>query len=239
MADTKDRWQPSPELRALLYTDFDGNPADPDDVIADALDDEGYLERTPGLTSILQDTSADPAARLLACCALTSWADPLGYDTVLQAAAAPDDVVWLGQSADRFFSQDDTFGQLADAVGASRDMVDERDSAGLRIEAARALISLADRFQFDRHISSLLSREIVEAAQDEIDATVARGITRLASGEHIPYDLGLQLALLTVAMKSYDEPGANDAMIRLAAAHPGERALRELADATGSSLWLL
>ncbi|MFI6462843.1 hypothetical protein [Streptomyces sp. NPDC050538] len=239
MADTKDRWQPGPELRALLYTDFDGNPADPDDVIADALDDGGYLERAPGLTAILQDPTADPAARLLACCALTSWADPLGYDTVLRAAADPDDVVWRGQSADRFFSQDDTFGQLADAVGASRDMVDERGTAGLRIAAARALISLADRVQYDRHISSLLSREIVEAAQGEIDATVGRGITRLASGEHIPYDLGLQLALLTVAMKTYDEPGANDAMIRLAAAHPGERALRELADATGSSLWLL
>jgi hypothetical protein len=118
-------------------------------------------------------------------------------------------------------------------------MVGERDSAGPRIESARALIPLADRFRFDRHISSLLTREIVEAAQDEIDSTVDRGITRLASGEHIPYDLGLQLALLTVAMKTYDEPGANDAMIRLAAAHPGERALRELADATGSSLWLM
>jgi hypothetical protein len=239
MADTKDRWQPGPELRALLYTDFDGNPADPDDVIADALDDGGYLERTPGLTAILQDLAADPAARLLACCALTSWADPLGYDTVLQAAADPDDVVWRGQSADRFFGQDDTFGQLADAVGASKDMVDERDSAGLRIEAARALISLADRFQFDRHISSLLSADLVEAARDEISATVERGIIRLASGERVPYDLGLQLALLTVAMKTYDEPRANDAMIRLAAAHPGERALRELADSTGSSLWLL
>jgi hypothetical protein len=239
MADTKDRWQPSPQLRALLYTDFEGNPADPDDVIADALDDDGYLERTPGLTAILQDVTADSAARLLTCCALTSWADPLGYDTVIQAAAAPEDVVWRGQSADRFFSQDDTFAQLADAVGASRDMVDERGTAHLRIEAARALISLADRFQFDRHISSLLSREIVEAAHHEINATVDRGITRLASGEHIPYDLGLQFALLTVAMKQYDEAGANDAMLRLAAARPGERALRELADATGSSLWLM
>ncbi|WP_405992535.1 hypothetical protein [Streptomyces sp. NBC_00986] len=239
MADTKDRRQPSPELRALLYTDFDGNPADPDDVIADALDDDGCLERAPGLTAILQDRAADPAARLLACCALTSWADPLGYETVLQAAAAPDDVVWRGQSADRFFSQDDTFGQLADAVGASRDMVDERGTAELRIVAARALLSLADRVRFDRHISSLLFHEIVEAARDEIDATVERGIDRLASGEHVPYDLGLQLALLTVAMKTYDAPRANDAMIRLATARPGERALRELADATGSSLWLM
>ncbi|MET7490378.1 hypothetical protein [Streptomyces sp. NPDC005538] len=239
MADTKDRRQPGPQLRALLYTDFDGNPADPDDVIADALDDDGHLERTPGLVTILQDGTADPADRLLACRALTSWADPLGYDTVVQAAAAPDDVVWRGQSADRFFSQDDTFGQLADAVGASRDMVDERGTAGLRIEAARALLALADRVQFDRHISSLLTREIVGEARDEIGGAVERGIGRLASGEHVRYDLGLQLALLTVAMKKYDEQGANDAMARLAAARPGERALRELADATGSSLWLM
>lgn len=222
--------QPSRRLRALLYTDFHGNPADPDDVIADALDDDGYRERTPGLTAILQDRAADPAARLLACCALTSWADPLGYDTVLQAAAAPDDVVWRGRSADRFFGQDDTFGQLADAVGAGRDMVDERGTAELRIAAARALLSLADRFQFDRHISSLLSADIVEAARHEISATVGRGIARLASGEHVRYDLGLQLALLVRAMSTYDEPGARDATTRLTATRPGERALRELAD---------
>ncbi|WP_432182255.1 hypothetical protein [Streptomyces sp. NBC_00063] len=239
MADTTDRWQPSPQLRALLYTDFDGNPADPDDVIADALDDDGYLERTPGLTEILQDENADPAGRLLACCALTSWADPLGYDTVIHAATHPDDVAWRGQSADRFFSQDDTFGLLADAVGSSADTVSERGTADRRVEAARALIALADRFQFDRHISSLLTRELVEACQDEIRSVVEGGITHLASGVHIPFDLGLQLALLTVAMKKFDEERANDAMLRLAAARPGERALRELADATGSSLWTM
>jgi len=237
MADTTDRWQPGPQLRALLYTDFDGNPADPDDVIADALDDDGYLERTPGLTEILQDNNADPAERLLACCALTSWADPLGYDTVIHAATHPDNVVWRGQSADRFYSQDDTFGLLADAVGSSSDMVDERGTADRRIQAARALISLADRFQFDRHISSLLTHNLVEACQDEIRTAADRGITHLASGEHIPFDLGLQLALLTIAIKEFDEKGANDAMLRLAAARPGQRALRELADTTGSSLW--
>ncbi|MEV5527914.1 hypothetical protein [Streptomyces prunicolor] len=237
VADTTGRWQPNPQLRALLHTDFSGNQADPDDVIADALDDGGYLERTPGLTAILQDHTADPAARLLACRALTSWADPLGYATVLQAAAAPDDVVWRGQSADRFFGQDDTFGQLGDAVGASRDMVDERGTAEPRLAAARALLSLADRVQFDRHITSLLSADIVEAARDEISATLERGITRLTTGERIPYDLGLQLALLTRAMRTYAEPGANDATARLTAARPGGRALRELADTTGDSPW--
>ncbi|MEU6662619.1 hypothetical protein [Streptomyces sp. NPDC046821] len=229
-------WQPSPELRALLFTDFDGCPADPDDVIADALDDGGYLERTPGLTELLQDVTADPAERLLACCALSGWADPLGYDVVVQAAAHPDDVAWRGRSADRFFSQDDTFGLLADSVGASRDMVDERGTAARRIEAGRSLLSIADRVQFDRHISSLLYPEIVAASHEEIRVAVDRGTARLAANERVGYELGLQLALLTVAMKKYDDAGANDAMLRLAAARPGNRALRELADGTSSSL---
>ncbi|WP_329167033.1 hypothetical protein OHB49_43165 (plasmid) [Streptomyces sp. NBC_01717] len=115
----EERWQSSPETRALLFTDFYGEPAEPDDVFADALDG-GYVERTPALIAILQDDSADPAERLRACVALTSWADPAGYGAVITAAAAPDDVVWRRQSYDRFFGQDDTFGQLADAVGASR-----------------------------------------------------------------------------------------------------------------------
>lgn len=238
MADNAASWQPSPELRALLYTDFDGSPADPDDVIAEALDG-GFVERTAGLVAILQDEDADPAERLLACCALTSWADPVGYDTVIRAAAAPDEVVWRDQSYDRFFGQDDTFGQLADAVGSSRDMVDERGTAELRLAAARALIAVADRVQFDRHVSALLYSEIVEACQDDIRAAVDRGIARLASAERPSFDLGLQLALLTVSTMKLDEQAATDTMRRLAEAQPGERALRELADATGSSFWLL
>ncbi|WP_405883912.1 hypothetical protein OG762_38475 [Streptomyces sp. NBC_01136] len=238
MAESPERWLPSPEMRALLFTDFDGEPADPDDVIADALDG-GYAERTPALIAVLQDGSADPAERLLACAALTSWADSAGYEAVIAAAAAPDDVVWRGQSYDRFFSQDDTFGQLADAVGASRDMVDERGTAQQRIEAARALIAIADLVQFDRHLGPLLESNVIDACQDEIRATVDRGIQRLAADDRIPFDLGLQLALLTVAMRRFDEPAAATAMRRLVAANPGDRARRELAEATGSSLWLM
>jgi hypothetical protein len=221
--------QQSPELRALLYTDFQGRPAAPYDVIAEALDG-GYAERTEGLVAILRDENADPAGRLLACCALTTWADPIGYDTVIQAAAAPDEVVWRGQSYDRFFGQDDTFGQLAYEVGESRDMAEERGTADRRIEAARALLRIADRVQFDRHISLLLYPEIVEGCQDDIRSAVDRGVARLASGERVLFDLGLQIALLTVAMREFDEQGADEAMRRLLSAQPGERAMRELAD---------
>ncbi|MFF4039946.1 hypothetical protein [Streptomyces sp. NPDC001816] len=173
MAEAPNRWQPSPEMRALLFTDFDGEPAEPDGVIADALD-SGYAERTPALSAVLQDSKADPAERLLACAALTSWADPAGYAAVIAAAEAPDDVVWRGQSYDRFFTQDDTFGQLADAVGASRDMVDERGTAQQRIEAARSLIAIADVVQFDRHLGHVLQSDVIDACQDEIRATVDR-----------------------------------------------------------------
>jgi hypothetical protein len=48
----------------------------------------------------------------------------------------------------------------------------------------------ADRFQFDLHTSSLLTRELLEACQDEIRSAVDRGhggITHLASVEHIAF----------------------------------------------------
>ncbi|TGZ16687.1 hypothetical protein DV517_16600 [Streptomyces sp. S816] len=232
------RWEPDPVLRELLFTDFDGEPADPDDVIADALDG-GYRERTEGLAAILRDENADPAARFLSCCALTSWADPIGYATVVEAAGAPDAVAWRGQSYDRFHSQDDTFAHLAQAVGRSRDMVGERGTAAERIEAARALIRIADRVQLDRGASDLLYPEIVSACGDDLVAAVDGGIDRLAAGDPLNWDLGLQLALFINALAESRRSWAADARDRLSASHPGDRALRELTESGGSSLWLL
>ncbi|WP_225824739.1 hypothetical protein [Streptomyces naphthomycinicus] len=232
------RWEPDPVLRELLFTDFDGLPADPDDVIADALDG-GYVERTEGLVALLRDENADPAARFLACCALCSWADPIGYATVVEAAGAPEDLTWRGQTYDRFSSQDDTFAHLAEAVGRSRDMVDERGTAAERIEAARALIRIADRVQLDRRANDLLYPEIVSACRGDLVAVVDRGIARLAAGDHPKFDLGVQLALFINALAASEPAWAADAGHRLAAAHPGDRALRELVELGGSSLWLM
>ncbi|WKE70585.1 hypothetical protein [Streptomyces sp. WP-1] len=232
------RWEPDPVLRGLLFTDFDGEAADPDDVIADALDG-GYRERTAGLVEILRDENADPAARFLSCCALTSWADPIGYAAVEDAARAPDELAWRGQSYDRFHGQDDTFGHLAEAVGRSRDMVDERGTAVERIQAARALIRIADRVQLDRRADDLLHPEIVSACGDDLAAAVDRGIDRLAAGAPLGWDLGLQLALFINALARPRPSWAADARDRLSATHPGDRALRELTESGGSSLWLL
>lgn len=238
MPDATPRWEPDPVLRELLFTDFDGEPAEPDDVIADALDG-GYAERTEGLVALLRDENADPAARFLACCALASWADPIGYAAVIEAAAAPDDLTWRGQTYDRFNSQDDTFAQLAEAVGRSRDMVDERGTAAERIEAARALIRIADRVQLDRRANDLLYPEIVSACRDDLSAAVDRGIAHVTAGNPTKFDLGLQLALIINALAESEPAWAADARHRLAVAHPGDRALRELAESGESSLWLM
>ncbi|MFJ3805543.1 hypothetical protein ACIPWE_04105 [Streptomyces sp. NPDC090073] len=238
MPDTASRWEPAPVLRALLFTDFDGLSAEPDDVIADALDG-GYVERTQGLVTLLGDENADPAARFLACCALASWADPIGYAAVAEAAAAPDELTWRGQTYDRFHSQDDTFAHLAEAVGRSPDMVDERGTAAERLEAARALIRIADRVRLDRRADDLLYPEIVSACRADLSAAVDRGIARLAAGAPLGFDLGVQLARFINALAESRPAWAADARQRLAAAHPGDRALRELAESGGSSLRLM
>jgi hypothetical protein len=216
-------------LQQLLYTDFDGRPADPDDVITDALDG-GYAERTEGLRAILSDPGAHPMDRFLACCALAGWADPLGYEAVIQAAAAGEEVVWYGASIDRFHGLDDTFGQLAQYVGGSYHLTEERGTADLRQRAAVALIGIADRVQFDRHLTWLLGEDIVAACTEDIKAAVARGLDRLTGAEWPRFDLGMQLALLIAALVPADEQAAVDLAQRLAAADPGDRALRELSE---------
>jgi hypothetical protein len=229
LSDIKGPWQPSPRVAALLYRDFYGLPADPDDVISEGLDG-GYQERSEDLRKVLRDPGEDPAGRFLACVALTRWADEAGYEAVAQAARSPESVPWRGASHDRYHSQDDTFGLLADAVGNSDDMIGERGTHTERTRAARALLAIADRVQFDRHIGALLRPDLVVAGITEIQATVDRGIARLAT-EQLPYDLGLQLALMTAAVHRADAAWALDAARRLIAVKPGERALRELPEA--------
>ncbi|MEV6398029.1 contact-dependent growth inhibition system immunity protein [Streptomyces sp. NPDC051907] len=229
MSESTSPWTPSSALTALLYTDFDGEPADPDDVIADALDG-GYTERTDGLRGILQDAAADPVERFLACCALATWADPVGYQAVLEACAAGERAVWLGASYDRFHGVDDTFGQLAHCVGGSSEMAAERGTADERLRAAKALLNLVDQHQFGRSLQWLLSDEIVAVHTKGIAAVAERGMDRIASAETIGFDLGLQIAMLIVSLGDADESTGTSMARRLIAAQPGERALVELTD---------
>ena len=61
MPDAAPRREPGPVLRVLLFTDFDGQPAEPDDVVAHALDG-GHVERAEGLVTLPHDENAAPAA---------------------------------------------------------------------------------------------------------------------------------------------------------------------------------
>jgi hypothetical protein len=210
----------------LLFVDFDGLAADPEDVISDGLDG-GYRSRTEALREVLRDPAESPADRFLACVALTRWGDPDGYEAVIRAAGAPERVAWRGASYDRFLGRDDTFGVLADAVGQSVDMVEVRGTAAQRMRAAEALLSIADQVPFGRRISALLSWDLVAASLHTVQTAVSRGTTRLGA-QPPSYDLGLQLALMIRAAHRIAPEWAEDAGARLRAAHPGGRALREL-----------
>ncbi|MET9865476.1 hypothetical protein ABZZ16_04560 [Streptomyces sp. NPDC006386] len=224
--DSHDSWKPSARVAELLFVDFDGMPADPDDVISDGLDG-GYRDRSEALRQVLRDSGEDPAGRFLACVALTRWGDAVGYEEVVAAAHSPGAVAWRGASYDRLNGEDDTFGVLADAVGDSVDMVDERGTGAERVRAAEALFGVVDSVQFGRHISSLLREDLVVASLPVIKGTVGRGITRLEHERH-SYDLGLQLALVVSAARRIDTDWASNAARGLVAAEPGERALEEL-----------
>ncbi|MEU6915950.1 hypothetical protein [Streptomyces olindensis] len=188
--------------------------------------DGGYRDRSEALRQVLRDSDEDPAGRFLACVALTRWGDAIGYEEVVAAAHSPGAVAWRGASYDRMHGEDDTFGVLADAVGDSVDMVDERGTGGERVRAAEALLGVLDSVQFDRH-SSLLREDLVVASLPVIKEAVARGTTRLKQGR-ISYDLGLQLALTITAARHIDADWALNAARGLVAADPGERALEEL-----------
>ncbi|MER6976527.1 hypothetical protein [Streptomyces carpinensis] len=148
---------------------------------------------THEVIGVLHDDNADPAEPLLACAALSSWADPAGYGPCHRGR------------------------RRAGRRGVAQAVVRPLLRPGRHLRAARGSGRCA--------------------CQEEIRATVERGIQRRAA-DH-PFDLGLQLALLTASMRRFDEPTVTDAIRGLLAANPGDRARRQLAEATGSSHWLM
>lgn len=231
MADTL---TPGPEIQRLLFTDFDGRPADPDAVVNEAFDDPRHTERVPGLVAVLGDEGAKPYDRFLAAYALTRWGEDSGYRAVRDAAAAPDDAPWIGWSIDRRFQVDDTFAQLAAAVGDSEELADEKGTDPARLDALRALVRIADTTYFDRSLAGALDRRSLPAVLDEVPETVHRALSLLSTyRDRLAFDLATQLAGLAGAVVTVDEPLA----VRLADAivdiDPGPRALRELTDVVG------
>lgn len=224
---------PGEVAQRLFYTDSAGEPSSPDDAIADALDG-AWAEREPDAAALLADETADPYDRYLALSALVAWGSPTGYAAVADAAADPDAAVWKGESIDRLFSADNTFGLLAEAVSDSLDMAEERGTTTQRIHALAALLGLADRFYFERYLSvqGLLTSDIVEL-QSPLRSAIERGLDRLpALGEEpeesIGFDLPTQVAGLIVALGQVDRGAAVAYAQRLQATNPGSRTEQEL-----------
>ncbi|MFI9238464.1 hypothetical protein [Streptomyces sp. NPDC053079] len=217
----------------LLGTDFDGEPtSDIDDVIYGAFDEPGHRDRVPGLVELMNDPAEPEIERFLACVALTYWGEAAGYEAVLRAAADPRNTPWYDFSIDRKFSVDSTFAQLADAV-ADRDLTEEKGTEALRLEAARALVRLADSEYFEDKLGELFDSATMLALLDDIKEVVGRGVRSLAAGEKYRFELSTQLVDLASGVSAVDGPlGVELAMSVLnVASHP--RALNHAVPVVG------
>ncbi|WNI21733.1 hypothetical protein [Streptomyces sp. ITFR-16] len=189
----------------LLGTDFDGEPTtDIDDVIDSACEDPRHRERVPRLVELMNDPGEPAKERFMACLALTTWAEPDGFEAVIRAAADPEATPWYDFSIDRKFSVDSTFSQLAVAVDESRFLIEEKGTAALREQAFRALVQLADTQYFEDRLGELIDSATVRAALGDIKEVVGRGVRSLAAEERQRFDLATQLVDLACAVAPVD-----------------------------------
>ncbi|MFD8413594.1 hypothetical protein ACFV2Q_17785 [Streptomyces sp. NPDC059650] len=192
------------DYRALLGTDFDGRPTDDiDDVIYDAFESPRHLARVPGLVALMNDPGAPEIDRFLACVVLTTWGEVAGYEAVIRAAADPKNSPWYDFSIDRKFSVDSTFAQLAHAV-AEPDLAREKGTGALRVDAARALVRLADSEYFEDRLGELFDRATLQALRGDIEDVIARGVRSLAAGDRYRFDLPTQLVDLAAGVSTVD-----------------------------------
>ncbi|MFF8259708.1 hypothetical protein [Streptomyces virginiae] len=188
----------------LLGTDFDGRPTDDiDDVIYDAFESPRHLTRVPGLVALMNDPGTPEIERFLACVTLTTWGEAAGYEAVIRAAADPKRAPWYDFSIDRKFSVDSTFAQLAPAV-AERDLTREKGTEALRLDAARALVRLADSEYFEDGLGELFDGDTLQVLLDDVREAIGRGVRFLAAGEKCPFDLPTQLVDLASGASTVD-----------------------------------
>ncbi|NUT96534.1 MAG: hypothetical protein HOY78_31375, partial [Saccharothrix sp.] len=84
-------------IRDLLFTDLDGaRLPDPETVIDAAADEPRYLERVPGLRSVLVDDAASRYHRYLALLALTAWGHAPVYPVVAATVEQGRESPWHG-----------------------------------------------------------------------------------------------------------------------------------------------
>lgn len=190
----------------LLGTDFDGQPTtDIEDVLFGAFDEPAHRDRVPGLVELMNDPAEPEIERFLACVALSTWGETAGYEAVIRAAADPGNTPWYDFSVDRKFAVDSTFAQLAEAV-ADGDLAREKGTEELRVEAARALVRLADSQYFEDKLGELFDNATLRALLDDIKEVVDRGVRSMAAGETRRFDLPTQLVDLASAVTVLDGP---------------------------------
>ncbi len=210
-----------PLFAELLGTDFDDEPTDdPEDVIYEGLDDARHRERVPALMELMNDPTAPARERFLSCLALTTWAEPAGYDAVIRAADAPRATPWYGVLGDGAPPVDSTFAHLAVAVADSDEMAGEKGSAARRTEAFRALVRIADGECLGDEPAELFDdAAVIAALADDIADVVTRGAAAL-SAPRAPYgfDVRAQLADLAGAVAAVDKGLAAELAGRLTGA---------------------
>lgn len=223
-----------PTIQELLYTDLNGSPGDPDDIIDEAVEDPRYLERVPPLAAILADPAAEASDRFIACYALASWAEETGYRAVIDAACDPATTPWLGTTLHRLYSVDDTFSLLCTALTASRDLSPSKGTETLRIEAIRAIAGLMPEWYLGRELGYAL-RGTNASTHAAARTAVERSLSRLVEGPRPHFDLETQVAAVIVALAGADEAGAVRLADRLLELDASTTTLLELSDlvATG------
>ncbi|MBC9716348.1 hypothetical protein H9Y04_27815 [Streptomyces sp. TRM66268-LWL] len=170
----------------------------------------------------MNDTAARDWHRLAACAALTTWAEPAGFDAVLEAAADPQRAPWYGCLIDRKFSVDNTFAQLSRAVYDSEDLADEKSTSGRRTECFRALVSIADTEYFDEQLADSLDAATVREVLPDIVETITRGSAAIGRAR---FDLATQLIDLAASLAAMDGPLAVRLAHDVLAVAPSPRAL--------------
>ncbi|MFF0614133.1 hypothetical protein ACFYUD_36265 [Nocardia tengchongensis] len=223
------RYEPSAAAAALFYTDFEGNPAEPGDVLNWALEGSG-AERETELLALYNDDAAHPAERLLACAALARWGSADGYRAVIEGARNPDRTVWISGSADRWSGADNSFAIITENVAASDEIAGARGTLQLRGEALTQLLRISDRFQFERSLSQGLSKLDIVALRAEIELAIRKSIERLSADSSFSFNLHGQIAGLIRSLARVDRDRATYFSRKFLKTSPNRWSIDELGD---------
>lgn len=212
-------------VASLLYTDEAGRPALPDAVMEEARDSGRWKDLVDPVAALMDDRQVDALYRWVACQCLCGWADPAGYEAVRLTAGDPARSVFSRVAEDRF-TRDQSWGELAEAVGESREFAEERGTLPLRLDALRALLRAADRVDLvhgkGRGIVDALWDADVQELRPEVEAAVQATEAALARGDRLD---PVRLVGLLVVLARVDEPAAVSAARELLSAEPSRDVL--------------